>query len=143
MIYADTSVLVSLVTRDSNSDLAIDLFKNGKSPVFFNRLLKLEACNAIQLMIAASEMTLGNAEKAESRITHFIKSGILVTEEPDWSRVFDRSMGLSRAHTSVIRARSFDILHVAAAAELGAKKFWTFDKRQKALASQTGLRVNA
>ena len=62
--------------------------------------------------------------------------------EPDWLRVFQRSIGFSRAHTSSIRTRSFDILHVAAAVELGATEFWSFDKRQWTLAREVGLRVN-
>jgi predicted nucleic acid-binding protein len=142
MIYADTSVIVSLVTRDIHRHVAVDLMRDAKSPVVFNRLLKLEAYNAVQLMVAAGEMTEEDAEKAENQIHYFLTSGIFVTEEPDWNRVFDRSIGLSRAHTSTIRARSFDILHVAVAAELGVRKFWTFDKRQKVLASLTGLKVN-
>ena len=62
--------------------------------------------------------------------------------EPDWEKVFQRSVGFSRAHTSSIRIRSFDILHVAAAVELGATEFWSFDKRQRSLAREVGLRVN-
>lgn len=62
--------------------------------------------------------------------------------EPDWNKVFLRSIGFSKAHTSVIRTRSFDILHVAAALELGAEEFWSFDKRQRNLAATVGLRVN-
>jgi predicted nucleic acid-binding protein len=42
----------------------------------------------------------------------------------------------------MVRTRSFDILHVAAALELGATKFWSFDDRQKRLAEEVGLRVN-
>ncbi|MBC7979012.1 MAG: hypothetical protein H7Y36_00440 [Armatimonadetes bacterium] len=134
--------LASLLMRDPNCNQAVDLFSDEKSPVVFNRLLKLEVCNALQLGVASGEMDERAAEKAEDRIHHFLKSGVWVTVEPNWERVFDRSVGYSRVHTASHPTRSFDILHVAVAAELGVRKFWSFDKRQRALALETGLRVN-
>lgn len=53
-----------------------------------------------------------------------------------------RAEGLSSAHTAATKARSLDIMHVACAMELGMRDFWTFDKRQRALALEVGLRVN-
>ncbi len=51
------------------------------------------------------------------------------------------SEALSAAHTEKIGTRAFDVLHVAAAAVLGAKDFYTFDARQKALAVKAGMKV--
>ena len=50
-------------------------------------------------------------------------------------------MRLSAQHTIPGGHRSFDILHVAAALELGAKEFLTFDARQSALAEAENLTV--
>ena len=48
---------------------------------------------------------------------------------------------LSAAHTEKLGTRASDVLHVAAAAALGVKEFYTFDARQKALAVKAGMKV--
>lgn len=142
MIYVESSVLISLVMRDSNSGDAIELTSSQDSPYFFNHLLKLEICNAIRLNVAREAMDEVTAAKCERQVESLQQSGKWKMVEPDWVRVFQRSVGFSRAHTSSTRTRSFDILHVAAAIELGATEFWSFDKRQRTLARGVGLRVN-
>lgn len=49
---------------------------------------------------------------------------------------------LTDAHTAAHHLRSLDILHVAFAVVAGAKRFWSFDDRQKRLAEAVGLEVN-
>lgn len=142
MIYAESSVLTSLVMRDFNSGNAIELTASQDVAYFFNHLLKLEVCNAIRLNVAAGVLDEVSASKCELQVESLQRSGKWQMVEPDWVRVFQRSMGFSRWHTSSLRTRSFDILHVAAAVELGATKFWSFDKRQWSLAREVGLRVN-
>lgn len=142
MVYVESSVLTSLVMHDSNSGKALELSSSQDAPYFFNHLLKLEICNAIRLNVATGAMDEVGAAKCERQVEGLRQSGKLQLVEPDWARVFQRAVGFSRAHTSSIRARSFDILHVAAAVELGAAEFWSFDKRQRVLAREVGLRVN-
>lgn len=142
LIYAESSVLASLVMRDSNSAKAIELTAEQDAPYLFNHLLKLEICNAIRLNVASGAMDEVGAAKCERQVESLQRSGKWKMMEPDWERVFQRSVGFSRAHTSSFRTRSFDILHVAAAVELGAKEFWSFDKRQRSLARAVGLRIN-
>lgn len=142
MIYAETSVLASMLMRDSNSGKAIELTASQDAPFYFNHLLKVEICNAIRLNVAARVMDEVGAAQCERQAESLQRDGKWQWVEPDWERVFQRSLGFSRAHTSFIRTRSFDILHVAAAVELGAKEFWRFDNRQRSLAREVGLRVN-
>ncbi len=142
MIYVESSVLTSLVMRDANNEKAMELTAGQDAPFFFNHLLKLEICNAIRLNVAAGTMNEVGAAKCELQVESLQRIGNWKMIEPDWLRVFQRSIGFSRAHTSSIRTRSFDILHVAAAVELGATEFWSFDKRQWTLAREVGLRVN-
>ncbi len=142
MIYADSSVIVSLLISDSNTSKALKLISTTKSPLIFNPLLRLEVCNAIQLNIANGQLNEVEAIAAEQQIVDLLSKGMWEELEPDWSKVFLRSIGFSKAHTSIIRTRSFDILHVAAALEHGAKEFWSFDKRQRDLAANVGLSVN-
>lgn len=142
MVYADTSVLASLLMSDSNSHKAMDLTSVQVAPLLLNQLLKLEVCNAIRLRVAAGDVDESVAAESWDKLECMERSGLCVVREPDWDRVLRRSIGFSRAHSSEKRTRTFDIVHVAAALELGAKEFWSFDKRQRALAVDIGLRVN-
>jgi predicted nucleic acid-binding protein len=53
--------------------------------------------------------------------------------------VFAASERLARRHVATLGVRTLDSLHVAAALELGAGRFWTFDDRQTRLAEAEGL----
>lgn len=52
---------------------------------------------------------------------------------------FDLAVALARRHVTRLGCRTLDTLHVACALEFGAKKFWTFDRRQERLAKAVGL----
>lgn len=54
---------------------------------------------------------------------------------------FELCIELARRHVSRLGARTLDTLHVAAALELGADHFWTFDERQAKLAKAGGLEL--
>ncbi len=141
-IYAESSFLVSLIMHDSNTEQAVLLAEGLTSPLAFNSLLKLEVLNAIQLKIVGGKFDEPKAAQCEEKITELLERGMWRSTEPVWEKVIQRSIGFSRAHTSSKKTRSFDILHVAVAVELGSTEFWTFDKRQRALAAEVGLRVN-
>jgi len=49
---------------------------------------------------------------------------------------------MARRHGARLGMRTLDSLHVAAALELGAKSFWTFDERQAKLAAATALQTS-
>ena len=142
MIYADTSILTSLVLRDRHSEAALDLLEKAGKPFAFNRLLKLEVGNAMRLCLADRKMTERDVSISESIIDELVSSRKWEEIEPAWDRVFERARGLSLAHTKSTKARSLDILHVACAMELQLREFWTFDERQKNLAELAGFKVN-
>jgi predicted nucleic acid-binding protein len=142
MIYADTSVIAALVLQDAKTRRAADLLAGSVEPLLFNGLLSLEVCNVIRLAVGRGDIDEVGARAAEGRVLELRSAGMLELFELDWERVFQRSLGFGRAHTSVIKTRSFDIVHVAAAVELGATRFWSFDKRQRTLAQEVGLRIN-
>ena len=58
-----------------------------------------------------------------------------------WAEVYAEAEALSAAHTGKLGTRALDVLHVASAAALGVKEFYTFDARQKALAMKAGMKV--
>ena len=52
---------------------------------------------------------------------------------------FERCAVLARRHVARLGTRTLDSLHLAAAIELKADRFWTFDSRQAKLAEAEGL----
>lgn len=141
-IYAESSFLVSLIMRDGNTGEAFRLSEGLEVPFVFNLLLKLEVTNAIRLKVAAGDLDETKAAQCQGKIADLLERGMWKNAEPMWDNVLRRSIGFSRAHTSSKWTRAFDVFHVAAAVELGASEFWSFDKRQRALALEVGLRVN-
>ncbi len=55
--------------------------------------------------------------------------------------IFSKATVLAKNHTETIGNRAYDILHIAAAKLLGATEFWSFDGKQRALASAEGMTV--
>ena len=53
--------------------------------------------------------------------------------------IFDSSAAMARRHAATLGVRTLDSMHVAAALELRADCFWTFDVRQRKLAEAEGL----
>ena len=59
----------------------------------------------------------------------------------DMHRVYRKALDLSREWADTLGVRTLDILHVAAALELGLGEFATGDERQAQLAEKCGLKV--
>jgi len=55
---------------------------------------------------------------------------------------FTRAKTLAQILTPVIGVRSADLLHVAAALELGFKSLYSFDRKQRLAAQYAGLITN-
>jgi predicted nucleic acid-binding protein len=55
---------------------------------------------------------------------------------------FEVCAQLARRHAARLGNRTLDALHVAAALELKAERFWTFDERQAKLARAEGLKTS-
>ena len=55
--------------------------------------------------------------------------------------IFELAMEIARVHVAHTGTRTLDSLHVAAALELKAERFWTFDDRQAKLAKAVGLKL--
>lgn len=142
MVYADSSILVSMVMRDDHSEQARQLLYGNREKLVFTRLLDLEVSNAIRMAAGSGRMTEQEALAATNRLALLREKTALIEVGVDWLRVFARAHGLVHAHSATFKSRTLDTLHVATAMELGVRKFWSFDQRQKALAHAAGLTVN-
>jgi len=139
--YADTSFLVSLYGRDTNSAPAQELACKLVVPLAFTAFLRHEARNAIRLALFRGGISALECEAVMAAIEADTKSGALREISVAWADVFAEAEALSAAHTVKLGTRASDVLHVAAASALGVKEFYTFDARQKALAVKAGMKV--
>lgn len=137
-VYTDTSFLVSLYVQDANSGRAAAL-ATGILPLLLTPLSEHELRNAIRLCVFRRQITSGQREKALHELDKDKAAGVLHGVPLDWPKAFKQAEALGRQHTEDHGNRGMDILHVASALALRAKRFATFDDRQRALAKLAGL----
>jgi predicted nucleic acid-binding protein len=141
MIYLDTSVLFSLHFRDANTSAALVLIAGVSESLLITPLCELETVNAFSLRVFRKEMLAINRDNAVRDLEEDIRSGVL-NLQPFPESAFARARDLAQSLTPSIGVRAVDLLHVAAALELGAGTLYTFDLKQHRTARAAGLKVN-
>ncbi len=141
-VYADTSFLVSLYVQDANSARAAALMAD-LPPVYWTPLLEHELRNAVRLCVFRRQITSSQREKALHALDADREAGVLHATPLDWPKALKQAESLGRQHTETMGARGMDIFHAASAVTLRARRFVTFDDRQRALAELAGLDVTS
>jgi predicted nucleic acid-binding protein len=138
--YLDTSFLISLYTPDLNSRKAAAYLRTVGLPVAVTSFGELELTNAIELRVFRREITALEGKAARASLESDFAGGVFshVSTPPS---VYENAEQLSRKYTAALGVRTLDILHVAAALELGAQAFYTFHRRQVELARTVGMRT--
>ncbi len=139
MIYADTSFLFSLYAWDANTFAAEQLYdRDGRRPLLFTPWQRFELRNTVRLAAnrvrhsrSSVHFQVGNVLK---RIEGDLASGRLRHEESDSRATFRLAEAFSELWTEELGMAAVDVWHVAAAAQLRADTFWTFDDDQHRLA---------
>ena len=139
-IYADTSFFVSLYLPDRHSAEA-ERRMASKPRIWFVSLHRAEWMHAIAQHVFRKEMSALEARRAQAELARDVGSGLWLRANLPES-VWETCAELGRRHGPRLGMRTLDSLHVAAALELGAKSFWTFDERQAKLAAVTGLQTS-
>ena len=141
MIYLDSSLLVSLYCLDANSVAAAGALQAAKAKLLITALGELETVNAFGLRVFRKEITASQADAARLTFEKDILAGVfLLRALPD--AAFERAKVLSRQQTPKLGTRTADLLHVAAAVELGAVSLFSFDLQQRKMAQAAGLKLN-
>lgn len=138
-IYADTSFLFSLVLHDANTAAAVAYLANHRASLVLTPWQRCELSNAIRLSVFRGNCSVADASQAFTRVEADITAGNLIETSLIWPDVLAIAETLSASHTTTLGVRSRDLLHVAAAGSLGAKRFLTRDGRQLALARAAGI----
>lgn len=136
--YADTSFLVSLCLRDANTTRAVKAASRAM-PTLLTPFLEHELRNAIRLCVFRRQISSAQREGVLYDFEQDKTAGVFHAVPMDWPKVFRHAEVLSRQHTETLGMRGMDILHVASALALKAKRFLTFDDRQRELARLAGL----
>jgi predicted nucleic acid-binding protein len=140
-VYADTSFLVSLYVQDANTARAVVAVESGTTPLVFTPLIRHELRNALRLCVFRRQITAAQRESALHDMEADAEAGVLHVAPVDWPKAFTHAERLGRMHSEALGTRGMDVLHVACALALRAKRFATYDERQRQLAELAGLEV--
>lgn len=140
-IYADPSFLVSLYIPDANSSAALRTMQASSGDRFVTALCELEVVNAFGLRVFRKQASPAEANAALTNFEKDLHEGLFQLRGlPE--RVFERAKQLSQQTTAKLGTRTADLVHVAAALELGVDCFYSFDQQQRKLAHAVRLKLN-
>ena len=140
-IYLDSSFLVSLYGSDANLGPAVETLQNSTGDFLITPLSQLEVVNAFALQVFRKHVSAEEAERSLRDFEEDLTVGVF-QPRPLPEQSFDRARQLSRQTTRELGTRTADLLHVAAALEMGAEFLYSFDKRQRSLAHAVQLKLN-
>lgn len=143
--YPDTSFLCALCRLQTNFPEAAAYFAAKFGHLEVTTLLLYEFRQAVRFQIRlhrhdpAKGYSHAEGTKMLANLKADLVSGDVITIPAPWHQIHLAAERLSELYTDAGGHRSMDILHVATAIELGAKRFLTFDGNQKKLAEAEGL----
>jgi predicted nucleic acid-binding protein len=147
MEYPDTSYLCAVYRSQDNSPQAWRHRTSMTEPLPYTSLLEFEFLQSIRLQVFLHETdkSRGYGKREADRMVadwqSDQKAGLLRRVPYDAETIHAVAVRLSVQHTMAGGHRSLDVLHVATAVVLKARRFLTFDARQRKLATAAGLVV--
>ena len=123
IVYFDTSVLLSIVARDSNSDKAGRWYESLQATVVISDLADLEVCAVISRELRAKRFTRAVAERA---LADF--DTLRTTSERSTPDAQDFALASRLVRDYATKLSAADALHLASAKNTGAL-LATFDLR--------------
>ncbi len=145
--YPDTSFLCALYRTQDNSDRAVAYRDAMAEPLHVTRLLLWEFRQSARFQAFRHSKNrdvgypLRESERMIEKIGKHVSLGIVKIVDCDLVSILVTGEQISKTRTVTGGHRSFDILHIATAVELGAKEFLSFDANQIQLAGAEGLVV--
>jgi len=139
--YADSSFLISLYIDDNQSEAARSYLAKNPHPITLTLFSKSEAQHALR-------MSAFRGDISEVEMTRYLlvferdrDEGIYESVHVDGEALFQKTAQLSHRYALSLGVRYPDMLHVASALLVKARRFLTFDSRQGKLAKSAGLEV--
>jgi predicted nucleic acid-binding protein len=134
--------LISLYSNDPNTNRARAFAARLKRPITISSLNQFELEQAINFLVWRKTLPSAESNQIKMALASDCTSSWIVVAPCNFARVLARARSLSAKHTATAGHRSMDILQVAAALELGADHFLSFDVNQRKLAKVEGLKLN-
>jgi predicted nucleic acid-binding protein len=138
-IYADTSFFISLYVKDAHS-MTADQMLAANARLWITPLHVAEWAHAMAQQVFRRKMTTAEADRVHRDLEYDRIAGLWETVSVP-ETALDVCAGLARRYGPKLGVRTLDSLHVACALELNAEGFWTFDDRQRKLATAVGLKA--
>lgn len=120
MIYPDSSFLISLYSLDVNSAEAAKAMSGIGGEFVITPLADFEVVNGLEQRVFRKEISVARAHMGRERFDEDVEAGLLRLV-PLPARLFARAREISDRTTATLGTRTVDLLHVAAALELGAE----------------------
>ncbi len=140
-IYVDASFLVSTYSVDANTGTATRMLSVLREALLITTFGELEFVNALNLRVFRNEISALEAESSKRVFDNDLHSGLFQLKSlPE--HVFLRARQVSEQTAARVGTRTSDLLHIAAALELGVDAFYTFDRKQAKLAQMLKLKTN-
>jgi predicted nucleic acid-binding protein len=140
-VYADPSFIVSLYSPDANSVAAARTMQASSGDRFVTTFGELEVVNAMGLRIFRKEVSPAQAQASLIEFEKDLRDGVFQLRELT-DPILARAHQLSRQTTAKLGTRTADLVHVAAALELGVDCLYAFDLQQRKLAQTLRLKLN-
>ncbi len=138
-VYADTSFFVSLYLTDRHTTEA-ERRLASRPTLWMTPLHVAEWTHAVEQHVFRKTISRSEADLFLQRFNDHRAHG-LWREAALPERAFEVCAQLGQRFGAQLGVRTLDSLQVAAALELKAERFWTFDQRQEKLAKAAGLKT--
>jgi len=141
VICCDTSFLFSVYGNDANTARSHEYLRKAQSSIVVSAFNGFELANAFRLAEFRRLIAVGDGERLIDQYRQDISEGRIVEYPCNLAETLKKAHQLSANHTVKGGHRGFDILQVAAALEVGAEAFLTFDRTQSRLAQAMKLKT--
>ena len=141
VLYADTSFLISLFVKDSNTTQARAELASLGSPLGVSPLGRLEFRTAILQRVGRGDLELTAAARVFLSLERLFEEGYFVDLQEDPGKTWEEAHRVSDRQTASLALRSLDIWHLGFALVSGATKVCTFDERMRRGAKAEGMGV--
>ena len=125
---------------DVHSQDAMRIQQAASDVFVLSTLSEFETLNTFKLRVFRKEITSTMADRSRVLFEHDIRNDVFELHLLPQS-VFTQARKLSEKWSAQLGTRAFDIVHVAAALDLGALSFFSFDLNQRKLAHAAGLKL--
>jgi predicted nucleic acid-binding protein len=140
-IYVDPSALLKLYVHEPESAAMSAWRGRTRGPLPLTLHGRLEIVNGICLATFRAAISRQAEADALASLDEDVTDGRYAEADVPWRATLRRAMEISRVRTAALGCRTLDVIHVAAAVELGLPYFATFDRRQQTLARAVGLKT--